>query len=429
MLSEKKILGAGGTGGSSGIFVGNTFRSNTGPYIFWDKACACSADSTGAMIFISNDVGTDIGSARPALYKFSEDGSSVSWVRSLTQSGGPSYNVPYSIAVDSNDNIYVCTGGTPGNTNYTFRGWISKFSPSGTLLASKILSGGQCAALTVHVDSNDNVFVGGNVVSGGVKPAFAKFDTSLNLIWARFANTGTHVWDIASFSNGDILVCSGNIASRIAGASGSSPSVSWTNSFTGQNFSRCAIDSNDNVYVASFKYAYKANGSGAQQWRGVISNAGTERPGVCIDADDNPYFSFSGTNGSTYAMVSANASTGAEIWTNSVNSIDSSGYETGASIRYNAFQDSLVGGMVNLASPRWNFVWNCDTDGEVTNSNQTLGGINWVMNNTTASWALTGSVGFIPTTSITLYSGGWSPGGGSSSSNLSTGTLYTGTLT
>lgn len=428
MLSEKKLLGAGGTG-SSGIYVGNTFRSNVGPYIFWDRACACCADSTGAMIFLSNDVGTAIGSAKPALYKFNEDGSAVSWVRSLTQSGGPSYNVPYSIAVDSNDNIYICTGGTPGNTNYTFRGWISKFSSSGTFLASRILSGGQCAAFTVHIDSNDNVFVGGNVVSGGVKAAFAKFDTSLNLVWARFANTGTHVWDIASFSNGDILVCSGNIASRIAGASGSSPSVSWTGSFSGANFSRCAIDSNDNIYIASQKYGYKVNGSGTQQWRGEINNAGYARPGVCVDASDNPYFSFSSDYGGGSTMTSANASTGAEVWTNTVVSADATTSTVGASLRYNAFQDSLVGGFANLATPRWNVVWNCDTGGNVTDSNQTLGGINWVMNNTTAYWSNTAGGYFLLTTSITLSSGGWSPGGGSSASGQSTGTLYTGTLT
>ena len=119
----------------------------------------------------------------------------IQWQRSIADTNplgqGDAYDYAWSLAADSSGNVYVAgeylTGGSLGNFNATFSGFISKYNTSGTIQWQRAISGGietRCFALAL--DSSANVYVGGSYSDTNIYQSFiAKYNTSGTIQWQR----------------------------------------------------------------------------------------------------------------------------------------------------------------------------------------------------------------------------------------------------
>ena len=110
------------------------------------------------------------------LIKLNSSGATV-WAKSLAKTGTSYDYQPYSIAVDSNSNVYI-----------SHDEGIAKFDSSGNLLFQK----GGTAKGNLAVDSSDNLYsVFDTTVSGTNAIAITKHNSSGTLQWARYLGMAT----------------------------------------------------------------------------------------------------------------------------------------------------------------------------------------------------------------------------------------------
>jgi len=142
------------------------------------------------------------------LAKFDTSGNIV-WQRLL---GGFSSDPGNSVTTDSLNNVYVCgrtsSGGAGGEDLL-----LAKFDTSGNIVWQKLLGGvGDDYGYSIATDSNDNIYVCGE--SGTINPNYnaiiVKYNSSGTVVWQRgFGRTNT-VYDsalgIAIDSNDDIII-------------------------------------------------------------------------------------------------------------------------------------------------------------------------------------------------------------------------------
>jgi hypothetical protein len=154
---------------------------------------------TGFISLFNNDI---------LIAKYDTNGN-IQWQRSLD--GGVSGNeYGVSIAVDLSGNVYIC-----GNDNNSINILVVKYDTSGNILSQKLFdssSSGTDTPSGIAVDSSSNIYVCGttfNTTSGFNELLIVKYDTSLNLLWARTlgSNVSFQGQSIAVDPIGSVYIC------------------------------------------------------------------------------------------------------------------------------------------------------------------------------------------------------------------------------
>ncbi|MBW2996158.1 right-handed parallel beta-helix repeat-containing protein, partial [Candidatus Woesearchaeota archaeon] len=240
--------------------------------------------------------------------KFSSDGTedTANWNLTLDSGYANSRDWAWSVAFDSSNNVYVVGTYSTSSLSTDEGMWIKKFSSAGVEdTANWNLSfkqGGRSAAYSVAVDSNNNVYVAGignNLVSGssGLDWWIKKFssagveDTSN---WNKTFSTGGTFSDIAysvAIDSNDNVYVAGS-GSNLVGStnqdlwikkfssSGVEDTANWNLSFDGASsvdrIYSLAIDENDYVYIAGYGYNLISGASSGDWWIKKLHSDGTE---------------------------------------------------------------------------------------------------------------------------------------------------------
>ena len=254
---------AGQAGGLATDFVYRmTYSSASHAYAY-----ACAPDSEGNIILSYNDKSN---SDRISVAKVDREGN-TSWKKSINVGGNSNRNV-YSIAFDSNDDVYITTDF--GNI------YIHKFSGSdGTYQWSRRF-GNTTSDVThaVIIDSSDNLFLqsyNSNYGSGGINSSITKMGTDGSHAWTRHFDLGSanmYGYPICVDSSGNVFMGFYGTATtekngivKISGSDGSVLQKKYfsfdTNTHTVAAASvfvfGVAADSSDNIWVA---YDYTSSG-------------------------------------------------------------------------------------------------------------------------------------------------------------------------
>jgi len=122
------------------------------------------------------------------LYKYDRDGNFVWW------RGLPTSNVPWDVKVDGNDDVYVVgDGNLPGETPVGLtEAWILKYDSEGnTLWQDQIATPAEDRAMSLAIDDNNNVYLGG-VISGSIDGE--PYAGSLDGFVAKYTPEGNREW-------------------------------------------------------------------------------------------------------------------------------------------------------------------------------------------------------------------------------------------
>ena len=180
-------------------------------------------------------------------------------------------------------NVYV-TGTTAGSLDgqsYSGSGdvYLMKFNSSGTKQWTRLL--GTTAidnAWSVAVDSNENIYVagstngnlGGQTSSGGTDAFVARFDSSGNMVWTRLLGNGTltYGYAVAVASSGNVYIsgvtrgtlggqANAGIQDMFVAKYNSSGTMQWVRMAGSSVFDYCygvAVDGSENGYVSGSSY-------------------------------------------------------------------------------------------------------------------------------------------------------------------------------
>ena len=227
-----------------------------------------------------------------------------------------------SIARDSSGNIYTL-GAINDSTDIS----LVKYNSAGTVVWQyKLDSGNNDAGNCLHIDSSDNIFVGGRMLGlryGQTYTApygesyIAKFNTNGAIQWQRkiaAVSYGSEIQAIATNSVGDIIV-SGYASTPMGWMAklNSSGVVQWFKTGDSRAFSCIAIDSSDNMYVSGGWGGVwppidgglvKMDSNGNQLWRKNIGAAG-----LAVSSSGYVYVSFADAR-----LAKLSASDGSVVW-------------------------------------------------------------------------------------------------------------------
>jgi subtilisin-like proprotein convertase family protein len=235
--------------------------------------------------------------------KYNSDGT-FSWSRQFNSSGNEDQDFPRKTLADPLGNVYVF-GNASSNNYFDQKVFILKYNSEGVLISSveyKRPGNPITVVSDAMIDPNGNIFVCGKVDSYQTfddSALVAKFDPTLNLIWAKTnkdsttSNNFAHTFKIDPFGN--IFVTEVSWNSLINSKYDQSGNVIWSRKiyipllFFSQHSSMSFLDDNQNLYVSSNKnevegndtsktVLLKYNSSGILQWFNVynISPSGTE---------------------------------------------------------------------------------------------------------------------------------------------------------
>jgi uncharacterized delta-60 repeat protein len=214
----------------------------------------------------------------------------VNWDKVYDSGSGDDY--ASSVAVDSNDNIYVA-GSKHNGTDFDL--WIRKFDSAGTedtVNWDKVYDSGlgDDYARSVAIDSNNNVYVAGHKNNGtDLDWWIKKFDsagTEDTVNWDKVYDSGSgddYSSSVAVDSNNNIYVAGykNNGADfdwwiKKFDSAGTEDTVNWDKVYDSGSGDDCAVsvavDSNNNIYVAGYKH----NGTDNDWWIKKFDSAGTE---------------------------------------------------------------------------------------------------------------------------------------------------------
>jgi len=273
-----------------------------------DTGYGAITDSAGNAYTVGLTLSSGAGSGDLLLAKYDTQGA-VQWQRTL---GGTGFDQGFSVAIDSSDNVYAVGETDPGaGGRRDFL--IAKYNSSGTIQWQRTLGGSTDeSALSVAIDSSDNVYVIGASDLGGFSTLYlAKYNSSGNIQWQRTlsGSSNDEGFSVAIDSSDNVYV-SGQTRSEGAGFTdflvakyNSSGTIQWqrilggsSSEFTGF----VAIDSSDNVYLLGYTFSAgagstdfliaKYNSSGTIQWQRILGgSAREESKSIAIDSLDNIY--------------------------------------------------------------------------------------------------------------------------------------------
>jgi uncharacterized delta-60 repeat protein len=274
-------------------------------------------DSSSNVYTIAYATGQGAGSYDILVAKYDATGV-IQWQRNL---GGTSTEKGSAIAVDSNDNIYVCGYSQSGTS---LQDWlIVKYNSSGTLQWQKRLAYANAGeAASISIDSSDNIYLCGDLnIGSSYQLAIAKYNTAGTIQWDKtLGDSGTEAGTgIATDSAGNFWVTGFDASTTeydimvVKYNSSGTVQVQRRLSGSSSDFGRgVATDSNNNVYVIGETYSdgagsgdfiiAKYNSSGTIQWqRNLGNNQSQEGLAIATDSNDNVYV----TGGSDGAMLIA----------------------------------------------------------------------------------------------------------------------------
>jgi hypothetical protein len=239
-----------------------------------------------------------------------------------------------SVAIDSNNNVYITgitSGSLDGNTSAgDFDAFLAKYDPTGTKVWTRQLgSDGLDYAYSVAIDSNNNVYItgitqsslDGNTSAGGNDAFLVKYDSSGTKVWTRqLGTTGTDFsYSVAIDSNNNVYITGYTGGSLDGNTSAglndtflvkydSSGTKIWTRQLgTGliDIAYSVAIDSNNNVYITGYTqsrldgytnaglydaFLTKYDSSGTKVWTRLLGTSADDYArGVAIDSNNNVY--------------------------------------------------------------------------------------------------------------------------------------------
>jgi hypothetical protein len=244
-----------------------------------------------------------------------------------------------SIAIDSTNNVYV--GGRFTNAGGISANNVAKWNPNTntwSALGSGITFAGGPLAISVAIDSNNNVYVGGFFsTAGGISANnIAKWNPNTSTWSPLGSGTNNIVTAIAIDSNDNVYVggsftsAGGIAANYVAKWNQNISTWSALDSGVNNNVRALAVDSNDNVYVGGgFTYAGDSYVGCIAKWNPNTSNWSSLGSGVtqsktqsvsvssiAIDSVDNVYIGglFEGVNSSIIANNIAKWNPNTSTW-------------------------------------------------------------------------------------------------------------------
>ncbi|NBW19533.1 MAG: hypothetical protein EBR82_67325 [Caulobacteraceae bacterium] len=150
---------------------------------YFDMSDSITVDSSGNIYIVGsfNDI---TGPFKILITKIDSTGSSITWQRSLDDSGNNDNDFGRDIAVDSSGNVYVV-----GDSFLTSSCIIAKYNSSGTIQWQRLLGGtgfgGSTNGYGIALDSSGNVYVTGANSNNATDCIFAKYNSSGTIQYQR----------------------------------------------------------------------------------------------------------------------------------------------------------------------------------------------------------------------------------------------------
>ncbi len=264
---------------------------------------------------------------------------STHWIATL---GGSNSDEGYGVAIDSAGNIYTC-GATTSPDGSSLDAFVAKYNTNGVIQWQRRLGGASSEyAYSIAVDSNSNVYIAGRTDSqggGNGDALIAKYNGSGVIQWQR--SLGAASTDLA---NGIAVDSSGNAyivgttASQGAGGNdifvakyNTSGVIQWQRSLggaSGELGNAIAVDSSGNVYITGYGSTQTAGNidcivakydtSGVIQWQRRLGGASADYGnGIAVDSSGNVYIT-GATNsqsaGSSDALIAKYNTSGVIQW-------------------------------------------------------------------------------------------------------------------
>ncbi len=272
--------------------------------------------------------GINAGSNDAFLAKYDSTGSKV-WTKQL---GSTSFDSARGVAIDSNNNVYI-TGYTAGNLDGINAGsddaFLAKYDSTGSKVWTKQLgSTDSDVATSVAIDSNNNVYItgytfyslDGNTTAGETDAFLTKYDSTGTRLWTRQLGTNDYdlAYSVAIDSNNNVYITGYTVGNLDGNTNAgdrdaflakydSTGSKVWTRQLGSTRDDQVfgvAIDSNNNVYITGYTYGsldgsnagsndailVKYDSTGSKVWTKQLGSTTTDQAlGVAIDSNNNVY--------------------------------------------------------------------------------------------------------------------------------------------
>ena len=238
----------------------------------------------------------------------------------------------YSVASDTNGNSYV-TGYYYSGSGLNYDFLIYKYNSAGAVQWQCQVGAavGFDYGLAIAVDSNSNVFIGGQTrISGNSDIEVIKLNTGGGLQWQRYLFGGTEE------CTGIGVDSSGNVyGSGYSNASGTyslqifkynnTGTIQWQRRLTGLSAyygNGCCVDASGNLYVAGYgggtndAIFVKYDTTGAIQWQRNLTTASSEVGNACAvsTSGDSYIVGYTNTGGPEQAFVAKYNASGTIQW-------------------------------------------------------------------------------------------------------------------
>ncbi len=206
----------GGAGG------GPTSKINPDGTVAWAKGYAnatflaqLAVDSNGdailsgafqsSIVFGSTTLNGPANSLSLYLAKLSGADGHALWAKAFTPTGTGGSALPYSLALDSSDDIYLGGGGFGGTLAFggtatihaqgTNDGYLAKLDPSGGgVWAKQFSAGGTATVISISLDSMSNVLMGGYFTGSIYVDNFSLSANGSNFFIGKLSAAGNGVW-------------------------------------------------------------------------------------------------------------------------------------------------------------------------------------------------------------------------------------------
>lgn len=232
----------------------------------------------------------------------------TNWIRTYGSNDAPSQEEPYKIVRDNLGNLIVC--GFSTSQDFGTDPLVVKFDPNGNLLWSARYTGnvqGNNEALDIAVDSNNDIYITGNVWgAGSYYDIFTvKFSASGQQLWSKTFNGSLNGWDEAgaiTIDSNDNIYITGAAAALdltydlVVIKYDSQGNELWNYIFDGGTGGwvwghDILADGSGNIYVASLYYngtsydlsLLKLNASGNFVWESSYDNSGNDENGLSLN--------------------------------------------------------------------------------------------------------------------------------------------------
>jgi len=264
-----------------------------------DGATAMDRDAAGNVYvigdfegskLIGNNVYTAVGLADAFLCKYDASGAHQ-WTVQINGTIGSATNIieAGAVTVDATGNIYVAGNfsadvvfaGTPFYSNFTSDAFIAKYSPSGTLIWARHLTGAGDEKLNTMKCLGTDIYLGGQITQAANCASIsfqAPPSNFYDAIILKIDSAGNGVWGLNVGGNGQDLTHSLSV---------SPTAIYWAGSFTGTaNFLGTTATATG---AAPDMFVLRLNGAGQYQWvKRIGSNYSEQMNGITQDNAGNP---------------------------------------------------------------------------------------------------------------------------------------------